>query len=237
MGAIRVKNLLFATFVFSVFYMHHEKLDRNFLILTILWFVVSYLVLWAIGGACLNPVNGTSCLVQDSLSGIRNVPVIGLMIPFNTWNSLMYFLLPIVGYIFAFILIGWWNDYFETKEAATLAFPIILIIVLLFGYFINLSFYAGETAALNSNNNVKYSLYFCLGEAESAQCNETVYKINNELYTQAQSKQTKVVPQNFPVAFWPELRKSVFFLFILGAIAGWVPLFIRNLINKDKKSD
>jgi len=236
MGVIRVKNLLFATFVLVCFLMHHEKFSKNFLIITIVWFIVSYLILWAIGGACLNPINGTSCLAQNALLGVRNVPIIGLMIPFDTWNSLMYFLLPIAGYVLAFFLVGWWNGYFETKEAATLAFPILLIIVLFLGYFINLSFYVGESAALNSNSTVKYSLYFCMSEAESAQCNETVYKINNELYTQAQAKQTKVVPQNFPVAFWPELRKSMFFLFILGAIAGWIPLFARHMMNKSKES-
>ncbi|VVB76549.1 Uncharacterised protein [uncultured archaeon] len=217
--------------------MNHEMFDKNFLIITIVWFVASYLILWAIGGACINPVNGTGCLAQNSLLGIRNVPILGLLIPFDTWNSLMYFLLPIVGYIFAFFIIGWWNDYFDTKEAATIAFPILLIVVLFLGYFINLSFYAGEAANLNSSSAVKYSLYFCMSEAENSQCSDTVYKINNELYTQAQAKQAKVIPQDFPVAFWPEIRKSVFFLFILGAIAGWIPLFARSLVNRKEESD
>jgi len=217
--------------------MHHEKLDRKFFAVTIIWFVISYLILWFIGGACLNPINGSACLAQDALLGARSVPVLGLLFPFDAWVSLMYFVLPIIGYFFAIFIISWWNKEFETKEASTVAFPIILIVLVLAAFMMNLAFYNGEAASMNSNNGVKYTLYFCLGEAERSQCNDTVYRINNELYAQAQSRELTTVPQNFPVAFWPELRKSVFFIFALGALFGWVPVFVRNLMSKKEKSD
>jgi len=201
------------------------------------WLVFSYLIMWFIGGACLNPVKGTSCLAPSALQGLRNIPVIGLLLPYDVWNSVMYFLAPIAGFILAFVLIQWWNSFFETKEAAGIWFFVLILIVLFVGYYINLSFYVGEIAVLNSRNGAKYSLYFCISETDSQSCNQTVSKINQEFINQAQANQAQTVQQMIPVNYWPELRKSMFLLFVLGAIAGWLPLFGRELYKKYRESE
>jgi hypothetical protein len=198
---------------------------------------VSYLILWVLGGACLNPVKGTSCVAESALQGLSGVPIIGLVLPFASWASLMYFFAPICGFIFAFLLVSWWNNEFETKEASGLGFLILILIVLFVGYSVNLFFYMNEAATLNSRGNVKYSLYFCFGETDSSKCNETVYKINQENISIAQGKNATVVSQLIAIDYWGELRKSMFLLFVLGAIAGWVPLFAKQIYAKYKANE
>jgi len=209
--------------------------SMQFWLVVAIWFVVSFLILWFIGGACTNPIDGSSCLASGALDSLRTMPIVGLLLPFNPWNSLMYFLAPITGFIFAFILIRWWNQYFETTEAASPIFLILILIALLAGYYVNLSFYMGEAASLNSRNGVKYSLYFCITESDS-DCYTSVQKVNNEYIAQAQAANATTIQQLIPIAFWAELRKSMFLSFVLGAIAGWVPLFGLWLMKAFKES-
>lgn len=210
-----------------------------------IWFVVSYLILWFIGGACTNPIKGTSCLAPNALDALRNIPLIGLLFPYDAWSSIMYFLAPICGFIFAFITIKWWNYYFDTKEASGILFLVFILIALFVGYYINLSFYVGEAANLNSrttyvNNQavrLNYSLYFCVWESNSSDCQNIVSKLNNETVTQFQSKGGSSVNQLIPVQYWPELRRSMYLSFILGAIAAWGALFGKDLYEKFVKKE
>jgi len=211
--------------------------NKQFLLLIAAWFVFSFLVLWFIGGACTNPVNGSSCLASGSLDGLRSIPIVGLFLPYDQWNSLMYFFAPIVGFIFAFVLIRWWNSYFETTEASGIFFFIIIVVAMLVGYYVNLSFYVGEAANLNSRGQVKYSLYFCFTESTYAECYSNVQKINNEYISIAQSSGATSVGQFIPVSYWSELRKSMFLDFVLGAIAAWLPLFALQVYKKYKQSE
>ncbi len=220
-----------------MFFLESVFEGKKFLLIVIIWLVVSYLILWFIGGACLNPINGQSCLAGSALSGLRGVPVIGLFLPFDNWNSLMYFLAPLVGFVLAFFIINWWNEYFATKEAAGIWFLVIIVAVLLVGYYVNLSFYVGEAAKLNSRNGVNYSLYFCFTETAPGACYSTVEKINNEVITQAQKAGANSANLLIPVDYWGELRKSMFLSFVFGAIAGWIPLFIRWVAQREKKKD
>ncbi|MEI7960990.1 MAG: hypothetical protein WCI04_01520 [archaeon] len=213
--------------------------NKQFLAVFVAWFIFSFLVLWFIGGACLNPINGSACLAKGALAGLSSVPIVGLLFPFDAWNSLMYFFAPIAGFILAIIVIKWWNNNFETTEAAGISFLILILVALFLGYFINLSIYDGESAKLNSGNGAKYSLYFCFSETTSDACYSTVQKLNNEFISQAQSAGATTVSQYIPVYYWGELRKSMFLTFILGAIAGWIPLFAQSLYKKysENKSD
>jgi hypothetical protein len=210
--------------------------NKQFVIILVAWFIFSFLVLWFIGGACLNPINGTSCLARGSLDSLSSVPVIGLFLPFDAWSSLMYFFAPIAGFILAIIVIRWWNEHFETTEAAGIGFLVLILVALFLGYFINLSVYDGEAAKLNSGSGAKYSLYFCFAETTSDACYTTVQKLNSEFVSQAQTSGATTVSQYIPVYFWGELRRSMYFIFILGAIAGWIPLFAKSLYKKYKES-
>lgn len=213
--------------------------NKQLLLVLVAWFVFSFLVLWFIGGGCLSPMDGSACLSSGAFNWMSNIPILNLVMPFGQWSSLMYFFAPIAGFILAFIVVRWWNSYFETKEASGLIFLALLLVALLVGYYINLFFYVNETAMIvtsRSGGQAVYSPYFCLSEVTYSDCANTVQKKNSEYISQAQSGKISVVPQYIPIAFWGEIRKSMYFLFVLGAINAWIFLFASDLYKNIKES-
>ena len=211
---------------------------KDFVKFTIAFGIIAFVIMWFLGGACTSlfvaPSEvGSVCMSQSLLSGLRNVPIIGLFIPYNEWVSLMYWFAPIAGFVFAFFAIKWWNSYFETKEASSVWVVLVILLILLGGYYVNLSWYYGEAATLNSRNGVKVGLYFCF-DNDASICNETTNKLNQEYIAQAQRNQSTSVTQLIMVNYWAELRESILLTFLLGAIAGWFPSFIKNRTHKNK---
>ncbi len=208
---------------------------KQFFVFVFAWFVISYLILWFFGGACTDILSGGTCFSSQALSGLSNVPFVNLILPLNQWFSMMYWFAPIAGFVFAYYGIKWYNDYFESKFAASIWLLPLLLVALFAGYYINLSWYYGEAARLNTSENVSVGLYFCLSEVTDAQCNETVSKINQELITQAQNSGSNKVHQFITIRYWSELKESIYLTFILGALAGWLPLFLKNLLAKKEE--
>ncbi len=221
---------------------------KQFLILIVLWFLFSFLIMWFFGGACTSPFVEPSkvssvCLSSNSLNFFANIPILGLFLPYYTWVSFMYWFAPIAGFIFAFIVIRWYNNHFDTEEASGIWFLPLIIIFLLLGFFINLGWYYGETAAsaTRQNSGLNAQVYFCF-ESDATACNNTVSKLNNEYISQAKNSGATTVTQLLNVNYWSELRQSIFLTFVIGAIAAWLPLFVLNTIDirkkkKDKKVD
>lgn len=207
-----------------------NKMNQS-VVMLLVFFIFSYIVLWFLGGACIDFLSGGVCFSTDAVSSLSRVPFLNLILPFNSWNSLMYWVAPIAGILMSYFVLKWYNSYYETKFAASIWIPLLLIITLIFGYFINLSWYYGETATLNSRDDLTVGLYFCFSEPTLVECNAVVGKINQELINQAQSANLSVVQQNIPISFWSELRESIFLTFILGAIIGWAPLFVKNFLE------
>ena len=213
--------------------------NKQLLLGLVAWFIFSFLVLWFIGGGCLSIMDGQPCVSSGAFSWMSSIPILGLLMPFGQWSSLMYFFAPIAGFVLAFGLIKWWNSYFETKEASGVFFLVLIVLALLGGYYINLFFYVNESATIvtsRSGGQAKYSPYFCLSETTDADCYSVVQKKNSEYVAQAQSGKITVVPQFIPVSFWSEVRKSMYFLFIMGAINAWLFLFAFELYNNYKES-
>ena len=78
--------------------MAREMGEKQFLVILIAWFVFSYLLMWFFGGSCTSvfgfPANVSAdkvCMSVNALSGLSNVPVIGMILPYNAWVSVMYF--------------------------------------------------------------------------------------------------------------------------------------------------
>ena len=214
---------------------------KQFLVIVVLWFAFTYVLMWLLSGACTgvfgfsgNVSVEQACPAADSVSGLANVPVLGLFLPFNPWVSVMYFFAPIAGFVLAFFVMRWFNEFFETDQATSVLFPVLLILVLIAGYAINLYWYTNESAALNTSSQVKVGLYFCFAETTSQACGETVSRINSELISQAETANSTVVQQYIQVPFWPMLKQSIFLTFIAGAIAAWVPLFALRRYGKMK---
>ncbi len=204
------------------------KLTNKFkLSIIIAWFVVFYLIMWFVGGACTNIFSGGACVSSEAISGLRGVPILGLIVPFNAWISIMYFFAPIAGIVLGYFAIKWYNEYFETKQASSALFVLVILIALFTGYLINLTWYYGNLAQLNDSSTVNVELYFCFDEAN---CNQIVSSLNTELQ-QTPSADGRIT-QLLSVNYWPELRESIYLTFLLGALAAWLPLFAFNLIEK-----
>ncbi|MDD4250668.1 MAG: hypothetical protein PHX27_00570 [Candidatus ainarchaeum sp.] len=188
------------------------------------------------GGACLSffvapsEVNSV-CMSNNLLSGLTSIPVIGLLIPFTPWVSLFYWFAPILGFVFAFFGITWWNNYFKTKEASGILFVIVILLFLVLGHFITTNWYYSNIT-LSPQNNVQYGLHFCF-DNNPISCNEFVNNINQEYISQYQSYGGSL-KQLILIDFWATLRKNIFLTFILGAIIGWIPFFVKRIIA-DKK--
>lgn len=205
------------------------------ILLLIAWFVISYLILWFFGGACTALFSSTTdvCLAKPALNGLTNIPIINLFLPYAEWVSLFYWFAPIAGFVFAYFGIKWYNNYFNTQEASGWIFPMLVMVLLLVGFGINLFIYYNEGVMLRSNRNpnVEYNIALCF-ENNSASCNETYQKINNEL-----AQQKPPVKQYFVIDYWKELRENILLTFSFGMIAAWVFLFGINLYEKRKESN
>ncbi|MBT4870779.1 MAG: hypothetical protein HON47_04345 [Candidatus Diapherotrites archaeon] len=218
------------------------------------WLVIVFVIMWVLGGACtglfIHPRDVSStCTLQSGLSGLRDVPVIGLLLPYNEWVSIMYWFAPIAGMVIGYFFIRWWNNHFETKEAISIIFLIIMLAVLFGGFFINLMWYYGEWANSASGSteilectsgqtiqSVKqYSLHTCFVEATTGECNNTTNMINQQNYANAQRNCSDTLPLVISVKYWPELRESFFLTFVLGILAVWLPLFAFEQLEKKKK--
>jgi len=212
---------------------HNEGNNSKIIVMLVLWMIFSYAILWFFGGACTDIFHGGTCLSSDSIQGLRSVPLVGLILPYNAWVSIMYFIAPLAGFVLAYFAIRWFNEYFETNEASSLLFIPLIIVVLILGYYINLSWYYGEMATLSTNSQVKVGLnpFLCFFEPDSTRCAETVNKTNSELITQAQNSGAQVITQYIKIDYWAELRESIYLTFILGAIAAWAFLFFQPKIS------
>jgi hypothetical protein len=231
-----LKNLLLF-YQYNLSGVEMGKIDKKqFLFLVIAWFVISYIIMWLFGGACTDILSGGTCMASNGISFLRSVPIIGLILPYNAWVSLLYWFAPVAGFVLAFFGIQWYNKYFETKEAAGILFLVLIVVALFSGYYINLSWYYGEAATLNSKNGVTVGLHFCFDNDPNV-CNETVNKLNNELQQQSTRNNSTSLTQLFNVQYWPELRESIFLTFILGAIAAWIPLFAKQFIEKEESEE
>lgn len=212
--------------------------NKQFMLITVFWFILTMIILWVLSGGCTSffvaPSDVTSsCITNEAVKGLNNIPLLGLFLPFTPWVSLLYWFAPVAGFVFSFFVIRWWNEYFETKEATTFIFPLIMILILLIGFMINLTWYYGEFAANSSARNaaVDVKLYFCFENSRSA-CDATTNKLNTELQQQAVSNNSQLISQYLGVSFWPELRGASFLTFIIGAISAWKLLFFKRIFEE-----
>lgn len=214
--------------------------NKQFLLVTIIWFLIVYIIMWVLSGACVSlffdpSLRGDLCLTRNVVNELSQIPIIGLILPFGEWGSLFYWFSPIAGFIFGYFIIKWWNNYFETKEATTIIFPILMILFLIIGFTINLAWFYGEIAHINSvrNPGLDVALYFCFDQ-DPVRCDSIVNSLNADLQDQARSGAVGTLTQFINVSFWQLLRSNIFLTFIISAIAAWKLLWIRKFFEEKK---
>lgn len=208
---------------------------KQFWIILVAWFVFAYAVLWFIGGGCTDILSGGTCISATAVQGLAAIPIVNLLLPFNQWFSMMYWFAPIAGFVFAYFAIRWYTEYYDSKFAVGPWVVVLILLALFVGYYINLSWYYGESAKLNSRNGISYELYFCLSETDSTQCSTVVNNINQQYISIAQSTGATTIKQLIPIQYWSELRQSIYLTFLIGALLAWVPLFVKNFVVSRKE--
>ena len=135
-----------------------KPLDSMQKILAIIFFVFSYGILFAIGSA--------SSQIQNA---VANVPILNLILPLPVvydiptnpiWNvSMMYLLMPIVGFWLVFLSIDWIQEFVETKHAKTIVFPIIFTVFCLAALYVAVYWMAAENAVLSGRGTVSFDFW------------------------------------------------------------------------------
>lgn len=214
--------------------------NKQFLLITVIWFLIAYIIMWVLSGACTSifvapSVENSVCLTKEAVSGLSQIPLLGFILPFTPWVSFFYWFSPVAGFIFGYFVIKWWNNYFETKEATTVIFPILMILFLIIGFVINLGWFYGEIAHINSvrNPGLDVALYFCFDQ-DPGVCNSTVNRLNIEFQEQARAGNVSSITQFIGVNFWQELKSNIFLTFIIGSIFAWKLLFVRKFFEGKK---
>tara|TARA_Y100000310_G_C20651240_1_gene799560 strand:+ start:1142 stop:1798 length:657 start_codon:yes stop_codon:yes gene_type:complete len=175
-------------------------------------FVLSYGLLFALASA------------RDSLLPIfENIPILNIFLPFPSFISPMYWLVPIAGFFFMFFLVDWVNKYFKDNSGFSALLPIAFFIIALLALYISLFWYIGNYTTLVSNNDVDYRLHICVAE-NGAECQKVVAGINQRLIDNGVEPGEKMVQYQL-VSFRDRLQNGAYYLFVLAALLGWVSRF------------
>ena len=222
----------------------------------IVWLVIVFIIMWLLSGACTSifvaPSEVSSaCFLNPAVYGFSNIPILNLVLPLGNWVSMLFWFAPIAGIVLGYFFIKWWNDYFQTKEAISIIFLIVMLFVLFAGFFVNVMWYNSGTVTNASGQpevvqcssgsviqSIKmYSLYPCLLEASADECNNTASMINQQNYADVQRLCSDKMPLVIPIRYWPELRESIFLTFILGVLAVWLALFVFDKVENKKQKN
>ena len=155
-------------------------------------------------------------------SAAQNIPVANWVLPLANWlDSPMYFLLPLLAFFLAFWAVGWINSYFETKAGYEWWLLALVLGMGFTAFFVNLGYYYGEVATLNSTDTQKVRLAWCFDSTPG--CDKMMAKINGDASLKTETIDNKTVDVRYlPMNYFQEFRQSVFGLFLIGLSFGWL---------------
>ena len=122
---------------------------------------------------------------------------------FYAWDSPMYFLPPIAGFFFTYVLLDWIDKFFETDAAHQWHFPLLILLLAFVAEYITLFWYFGNIAQLNGSQ-----LVISFGSSEQASTGAIM------------------------VNFVKEFKESAFLPFVLSCVLGWLSHIIIDQTQK-----
>ena len=117
-----------------------EKTRINPLILAALLFIIFYWIMYML-----------SALMKDS-KAFDNIPILNLILPFPSWISPTYYILPAIGFFFIYMIVDWVNDYFKTGQALSPVFPVLFFVIALFAHYIAVSWFSSYIESVTGQN-------------------------------------------------------------------------------------
>ena len=196
-----------------------EQLSLNKYVIAAFLFVISYFFLYVVGSA------------HSSLSqSVAGIPILNIFFPWAEFESYMFFLMPVAGFVFMFFLVDWLNGFLKKKAGFSPTVPAVFFVLAILAFYVAIFWYAGNYAELQSNNQVKYNLYICISEGQG-ECNTLVSEANKVLLDkQVMFDETRLL-QYSPVSFPGRLKDGAYYLFVLAALFGWVSRFVVHKIK------
>lgn len=139
-------------------------------------------------------------------------------------NNPTFYIMPIVGFFFAYLSIDWIAEFFETSFVKKPWFVIVFLIIALLAWHAALTFYMQNNVVLELKSNQQYQQGGALQFSEACKILEG-QKRNETL-------------DSFGIAscltgekFWNELKASAYLVFIIAAVFGWAA----SLMIKEKQ--
>jgi hypothetical protein len=144
---------------------------------------------------------------------------VDILLPLAAWESPMFFLLPLTGFFFMYLLTDWAYDYFELEKVGPKWFTFVFWVTAVLSYLVVLLWYYTNAFSLAIEGNP---------QLKQAGVTFFVYLFGGQL------------PDGSPFGgigfnFWEYWKSSAFLVFCLGAYLGWlsqryfVPLLEKNL--------
>ena len=142
-------------------------------------------------------------MARDSLRAVvQNIPPLNFLLPLTEFQSLMFWLVPLAGFFLAYYFIGWYNDYFETRQGLSPVFPIALVILCFVAFYIAFFWYVQNLVELSGAQGQA----FCFSNDHC-----------NALRESLASQGRHFMVENFSERF----QSSPFVLFMWSGILAW----------------
>ncbi|MFH1224484.1 MAG: hypothetical protein V1676_01645 [Candidatus Diapherotrites archaeon] len=92
--------------------------------------------------------------------------VLSVLTPMRDWGPVksifqfdyMFYLLPVVGFGFLYMLPPWFNGYFGTKFASSPFFPLAYAAIAVAAYYVSMSWYMGNIAQLSGVASIPFDI-------------------------------------------------------------------------------
>jgi len=121
-----------------------------------------------------------------------------------------FILLPFVGFFFLYFLVDWVNEYFETKFASTVYFPLLFVVLSFMAFYVQLMWYYGNIVSLSiaQGQQLVLNIPFLFDSTCGPGAMSFYSTINNQT--------------TLNVCYWNVLRNDAFLVFVFSGLAGLI---------------
>jgi signal transduction histidine kinase len=125
-----------------------------------------------------------------------------------------FYLMPFVGFFFIYLLIDWINDFFQTKFASTVFFPLLFVVLSFVAFYVQLYWYYSNIVALAKAAGQNLVLNLSLDSG----CQPVISLVNGV--------------RTYNVCFWNTLREDAFLVFVFAGLLGWASYKIMEKVSE-----
>lgn len=140
--------------------------------------------------------------------GFEGIPVLNVFFPISEWTSPTYWLLPLAGFFAVYFLISYIKKEFETSFSERVFFPIFFFFISMLAFYLNLFFFYMSSVPGKR-------LFICLMD-----CQNTIQQLK-----------VSGIQNVFLIEFFPQLKTSAFFAFVLAGLFAWLTYYLMKQLK------